>query len=47
MGKSDDEFERGKRILNLTLAIVFTNSFSIDYEALTGKAGNDHIVSFY
>jgi hypothetical protein len=38
---------QGKRILNLTLGIVFANSFSIDMNALTGKAGNDHIVFFY
>jgi hypothetical protein len=38
---------QGKRILNLTLGIVFTNSFSIDMNALTGKAGYDHIGSFY
>jgi hypothetical protein len=34
-------------IFNLTHGIVFTNSFSIDMNALTGKAGYDTIVSFF
>jgi hypothetical protein len=38
---------QGKRLLNLTLEIVSTNSFSIDMNALTGKAGHDHIASFF
>jgi hypothetical protein len=45
--QQNGDFEQGKRILNLTLGIVFTNSFSIDMDALTGKAGHDPIVSFF
>jgi hypothetical protein len=29
------------------LGVVFANSFSIDMDALTGKVGHDHIVSFF
>jgi hypothetical protein len=37
----------GQTHLKFNIGIVSTNSFSIDMYALTGKAGNDPIVSFF